>query len=115
MLRDGNLLGRVVETVVVAQLRAELTVAEARPRLYHLRQEQGRREVDLLAELGAERIIGIEIKADSAPSPSAASHLAWLRDELGERFVAGVVLHTGPRTYPLSDRICGAPICTLWS
>lgn len=115
VLRDGNLLGRVVETFVVAQLRAELTVAEARPRLYHLRQEQGRREIDLIAELGAERIIGIEIKADSAPGQSAASHLAWLRDELGERFVAGVVLHTGPRTYALGERITAAPICTLWS
>ncbi len=115
VLRDGNLLGRVVETFVVAQLRAELTVAEARPRLYHLRQEQGRREVDLIAELGAERIIGIEIKADSAPGPSSASHLAWLRDELGERFVAGVVLHTGTRAYDLGERITAAPICTLWS
>jgi predicted AAA+ superfamily ATPase len=115
VLRDGNLLGRVVETFVVAQLRAELTVAEARPRLYHLRQEQGRREVDVIAELGAERIVGIEIKADSAPGQSAASHLAWLRDELGERFVAGVVLHTGTRTYNLSERIIAAPICTLWS
>jgi predicted AAA+ superfamily ATPase len=115
VLRDGNLLGRVVETFVVAQLRAELTVAEARPRLYHLRQEQGRREIDLIAELGAERIIGIEIKADSAPGQSAASHLVWLRDELGERFAAGIVLHTGTRTYDLSERITAAPICTLWS
>jgi hypothetical protein len=36
------------------------------------------------------RVIAIEIKADSAPGESAAGHLAWLRDELGERFVAGV-------------------------
>lgn len=115
VLRDGNLLGRVVETFVVAQLRGELAVAETRPRLYHLRQEQGRREIDMIAELGAERIIGMEIKADSAPGQLAASHLGWLRDELGERFVAGVVLHTGTRTYPLGERISAAPICTLWA
>lgn len=47
VLRAGNLLRRVVETFVVAQLRAELSIAETRPRLYHLRQEQGRREVVL--------------------------------------------------------------------
>jgi predicted AAA+ superfamily ATPase len=115
VLRDGNLLGRVVETFVVAQLRAELSIAETRPRLYHLRQEQGRREIDLIAELGAERVIGIEVKADSAPGQPAASHLAWLRDELGERFIAGVVLHTGKRTYTLGERISAAPICTLWA
>lgn len=115
VLRDGNLLGRVVETFVVAQLRAELSIAETRPRLYHLRQEQGRREIDLIAELGAERVIGIEVKADSAPGQPAASHLAWLRDELGDRFIAGVVLHTGKRSYTLGERISAAPICTLWA
>jgi uncharacterized protein len=114
-LRDGNLLGRIVETFVVAQLRAELSIAETRPRLYHLRQEQGRREIDLIAELGAERVIGLEVKADSAPGQPAASHLAWLRDELGDRFIAGVVLHTGKRTYALGERISAAPICTLWA
>jgi predicted AAA+ superfamily ATPase len=115
VMRDGNLLGRVIETFVVAQLRAEIGIAEARPRLYHLRQEQGRREIDVIAELGAERIIAIEIKADSAPGEPAARHLAWLRDELGERFVAGLVLHTGVRSFPLGDRISAAPISTLWA
>ncbi len=115
VLRDGNLLGRVLETFVMAQLRAELTTAEARPRLYHLRQEQGRREIDALAELGAEQVIGLEIKADSAPDKQSARHLEWLRDELHERFIAGVVLHTGARVYRLSDRIQAAPISTLWA
>ncbi|MBL8944098.1 MAG: hypothetical protein JNK45_13160, partial [Myxococcales bacterium] len=50
-----------------------------------------------------------------APGPDAAKHLAWLRDELGDRFVAGVVLHTGPRAFALGERIIAAPICTLWS
>ena len=114
VLRDGDLLGRVVETFAVAQLQAELSIAETRPRLYHLRQEQGRREVDVIAEFGAERIIGIEIKADSAPGQPAARHLAWLRDELGDRFVAGVVLHTGRHVYALGERITAAPICAIW-
>jgi hypothetical protein len=29
--------------------------------------------------------------------------------------VAGVVLHTGPRTYALGDRLVAAPISTLWA
>jgi predicted AAA+ superfamily ATPase len=115
VLRDGDLLGRVLDTFVAAQLRVETTVAHSRPRLYHLRQEQGRREVDLLGELGAQRIVGIEVKADSGPGPDAGRHLAWLRDQIGERFTAGVVLHTGPRVYPLGERIVAAPICALWA
>lgn len=114
VMRDGLLLGRLLETFVAAQLRAELAVSRTRPRLYHLRTEQGRHEVDLLAELGGGRLIGIEVKATGAPRKDDARHLAWLRDEVDERFVAGVVLHTGPRAYQLDERILAAPICSLW-
>lgn len=114
VLRDGDLLGRILDTLVAAQLRAELVVSETRPRLYHLRQAQGRHEIDLLAELGAQRLIAIEVKADSAPVARDARHLAWLRDELGERFVAGVVFHTGPKIYSLGEQITAIPICALW-
>ncbi|GBE24220.1 hypothetical protein BMS3Bbin02_00489 [bacterium BMS3Bbin02] len=115
VLRDGDVLGRVLDTFVTAQLRAEAVVAGARPRMYHLRQDGGRHEIDLVLELGAQNVIGVEIKASSAPSVRDARHLAWFRDEIGDRFVAGVVLHTGPANYGLGERITAAPICTLWS
>jgi uncharacterized protein len=114
VMRDGGILGRVLETFVAAQLRPELAVSASRPRLHHLRTEQGRHEVDLIGELAGERLVGIEIKASAAPTPADAKHLGWLRDELGERFAAGVVLHTGPRLYELGERIVAAPICALW-
>lgn len=114
ILRDGDLLGRIIDTFVTAQLRAELPLSSAEPRLYHLRQEKGAREVDLIAEMGAGRVVAIEVKAQAAPRPESFRHLRWLRDELGDRFVAGVLLHTGPRTYEVDDRVIAAPICTLW-
>ncbi len=114
ILRSGDLLGRMLDTFVAAQLRAELSVSESRPRLYHVRQEQGRFEVDVLAELGGGRIVAIEVKASSAPTAADARHLAGLRDRAGEAFVAGVVFHTGPRAYALGDRVIAAPISALW-
>ena len=115
VLSDGDLLGRLLDTFVLAQLRPELAVSPQRPRLYHLRQDAGRREVDLIAELGADRVVGIEVKATSAPSASDARHLAWLRDQLGDRFVAGAVLHTGPAKFALGERIFAVPICAFWA
>lgn len=115
VLRDGDLLGRLLDTFVVAQLRAEATVAETRPRMYHLRQEEGRHEVDIVAEIRGGGVIAIEVKASSAPTADAGRHLAWLRDHLGDTFVAGAVLHTGPATYSLGEKLVAAPICTLWS
>jgi predicted AAA+ superfamily ATPase len=114
VIGDGDMLGRMLDTFVVAQLRAETVVAESEPRLYHLRTEAGRHEIDVVAELGGERVIGIEIKAAAAPTAGDAKHLRWLQTELGDRFIAGVVLHTGPRSYELADGIVAAPISTLW-
>jgi predicted AAA+ superfamily ATPase len=115
VLRDGDLLGRLLDTFVAAQLRAEATVAHSRPRLYHLRQEQGRHEIDVVGELGGRQIIAIEIKASSAPSAGDARHLRWLHDQLADRFVGGVVLHTGTHSFKLDDGVVAAPISTLWA
>lgn len=115
VLRNGDLLGRLIDTFVLMQLRSEQSLFEQPPRLCHLRQEGGAREVDLVAELGFRRIVAVEIKARSAVDRSHARHLTWLRDQLGDAFAAGVVLHTGPHVYRLDDRIVAAPIACLWS
>lgn len=115
VVTNGDLLGRLLDSFVTAQLRSETGVATQRHKLYHLRTAQGRHEVDIVAEVGVHGVAGIEIKATNAPGQSDASHLVWMRDQLGDRFVAGVVLHTGPHTYQLSERITATPICTLWS
>jgi hypothetical protein len=114
-LRDADLLGRVIDTFVAAQLRPELSVADGSPNLHHLREANGRHEIDLLVELAGGRVIAFEIKAGSAPDHTSARHLTWLRDELGDRFLAGVVLHTGPATIRFGDRIAAAPIAAIWS
>lgn len=114
VMRDGNILGRVIDTFVTAQLRAEVPIAEVRPRLHHLRTKERRREVDLIAELAGHDLIGIEIKAGAGPDLEDAKHLVWLREQYDSRFVAGVILHTGPNLYELDDRIIAAPISVLW-
>lgn len=115
VMRNGDLLGRLLDTFVAAQLRAELAVTTSRPRLHHVRQQQGRFEVDLLAELAGGRLVGLEIKADAAPTADSARHLAALRDRYPDTFEAGIVLHTGPRAYRLGDRLLAVPISTLWA
>ncbi len=115
IISDGNLLGRLLETFVVAQLRTQAVVSEHRCRLYHLRQHHGRHEVDVVVELNAQDVIGIEIKATAAPSVADAQHLAWLRDQIGDQFIAGIVFHTGPTAIPLANRLWALPISSLWT
>jgi predicted AAA+ superfamily ATPase len=115
VMRDGDMLGRIVDTFVVAQLRAQLATAETQPRLFHLRQEKGQHEVDIIVEYGGGRVFALEIKASSAPKKEDIRHLIWLRDELGDRFVGGAILHTGPRAFMFDDRIAAAPISVMWA
>lgn len=114
VLRNGDLLGRLLESFVVAQLRAECAVSDLSPRLFHVRDANGRHEVDILIELADGRAIGIEVKADAAPGPEAARHLHWLQEGIGNRFALGVVLHTGPRPFRLAESVVALPICALW-
>ena len=96
VMRDGDLLGRVLDTFVAAQLRPELAVSARRPRLHHLRTEQGRHEVDLLGELAGGQLIGIEVKASASPTGRDARHLAWLARRAGRALRGGRFAAHGP-------------------
>lgn len=115
VMRDYDLIGRLLDTFVAAQLRAEFPVCTSHPRMFHLRTEGGRQEIDMILELSGDRVIGIEIKAAAAVGSADARHLAWLRDAIGPRFVHGLLLHAGPGLFDLGDRITAAPIAALWS
>ncbi len=114
VMHDGDLLGRLLDTFVASQIRPEAALNSKRPRLYHLRDKNGRHEIDLLAELGADRVVAIEVKATAAPNRSDARHLTWLREQLGDRFLAGAILHTGPRSFALDTQIFAVPIAAIW-
>ena len=113
ILADARLLGRLLESFVAAQLRAELEWSATRARMHHLRLEKGEHEIDLVLE-GGGRVVAIEVKAAARVGARDARHLAWLRDRLGERFRLGVLLHCGKLGRSLGDRLIAAPIETLW-
>jgi uncharacterized protein len=115
IMRDADLLGRIIDTLVAAQLRAECTISTMGADLFHLRDTNGRREVDLVIEARDGSIIAVEVKAAATATVHDARHLVWLRQQMGNRFVAGFLVHTGPRAVRFEDRILGVPISGLWS
>jgi uncharacterized protein len=116
VITDGDLLGRVLDTFVTAQLRAELSLSTPQRRLSHLRLPQGRHEIDLIIEVGGGKIVAIEIKATASPSPDDIRHLRWLQSEMGrDVVVASILFHTGPTAISCGDGILGLPISTLWA
>jgi hypothetical protein len=83
---------------VLAQLRPLLGVDKLDVHAFHLRQQDGRHEIDVVLESADGRVVGVEIKATASAGTNDARHLAWLHDNLGPRFVAGVVLNSGRST-----------------
>ncbi len=114
-LRDGDLLGRVLDTLVAAQFRAECAISVVGADIYHLRDANGRREIDLLIEARDGRVIAVEVKATAAPTSDDARHLKWLHDRLGSKLAAAILVHSGPRLFRLTDRVLAVPIASLWS
>lgn len=114
ILANDDLLGRVMDTFVMSQLRPEVAVSGKRIRLHHARTKGGREEIDIVAELPDGRLLGLEVKATASPKPADARHLRWLKAENPSRFLAGVVLHTGPDVIELDDDIFAVPVCAFW-
>lgn len=106
--------GPLLESFVVAELSKQRGWATERVELFHFRDRDGR-EVDLVAEGRDGRIVAVEVKAAIDVDERDARGLAYLRDKMGDRFVAGVVLHLGRRPQPLGDRLTALPVSALWA
>lgn len=109
---DPTIAGGFLESFVACQLRPE--VDRFRGSLHHLRDTAGKHEVDIVIELGG-RVVAIEVKATTRPTPAHAAHLEWLRAHLGATIEATVVLHRGTATWELVPGVWAVPISTLWN
>jgi uncharacterized protein len=116
LAEDGGIAGSVFESFAVTETIRLVSASDLAPeiRFHHYRDQRGH-EVDLVVERANGDVVGIEVKASATPRARDASGLALLRDALGKRFRLGLVLHAGPDTVPLGDRVWAAPLATLWS
>lgn len=105
--------GSLLETFAVGELRKQASWIDEPVTLGHWRTSDGT-EVDLVAEFDDGQVLAFEVKANQRATGTDTFGLQQLRDALGPRFRAGVVLTTGHRTYTHSDRIHIMPIDRLW-
>src|SRR5665811_1070588 len=101
--------GHLLETFVIGECRKQLSWLDDISIVGHWRTHDGI-EVDLVVEADDGRVTALEVKAGSRVPGSSQSGLGSLRDKLGARFVAGVTLHTGERSYTHDDRLHVLPI-----
>ncbi|MDU5516143.1 MAG: ATP-binding protein [Cutibacterium avidum] len=105
--------GHLLETFVVGELRKQASWLDEPVTLGHWRTSDGA-EVDLVIEYDDGRVVAFEIKASERAPGKDFRGLAQLRDLLGARFIGGIVLTTGSRSYTYEDRLHVMPVDRLW-
>ena len=106
-------MGAVLESFVAMELLRQADWADEPVSLFHYRDKQ-QREVDVVLERGGGEVVGVEVKSAATATTRDFAGLRYLRDRLGARFKAGVVLYTGEETLPFGDRLAAVPISGLW-
>lgn len=110
----STLRGAMLENFVLMELTKQASWSASRPRIMHYRTVAGR-EVDLVLETPAGKIVGIEIKATASPSGGDLAGLASLAEAAGDRFIRGIVLYPGTQVVPFGQKMMAVPISWLWS
>lgn len=84
-----------MESFVVNELAKQVAVIDEPLLLAHFRDRSGV-EVDVLVERSDGSVFGFEVNRRPRRTLVTLRGSRFLRDRLGDRFVAGIVLHTGP-------------------
>ena len=106
--RAGNL-----QSSEAQELRRQASGCEEEVRFYHFRDKDGA-EVDIVLERGPQEIAGVEVKAAATVTPADFRGLRKLKEAVGKRFAAGVVLYDGETSASFGEGLYAVPIRTLW-
>ena len=111
---DRAVLGRMLETFVVGELRKQLSWSAPHTSLYHFRTSGGS-EVDVVLEQADGSVAGVEVKAGATVTASDFGALQILRDHLAKRFRIGIVLYGGEHIVPFGEKLWLVPVHALWA
>ncbi len=113
LMQNRPLLGQLLETFVLQEMRRQASWHKARLSFYHYRDRKGT-EVDIVIERGALAVAGIEIKASGTVTKADFRGLNKLEKTVGHRFVCGAVLYDGNTCLTYGDRMWAIPLRMLW-
>jgi predicted AAA+ superfamily ATPase len=113
-LTQGEAFGALLETFVVSELFKQQTWSDTDYALYHYRDRE-KREVDIVVELSNGKIIALEVKAKASLANRDLLGIRRIKDVVGDRFICGIILHSGNETHAFERDIYSTPINALWA
>jgi uncharacterized protein len=112
-LAKSDRLGHLLESFVVGEVRKLSGWSKLSVEAYHFRTESAR-EVDVVLEDAKGRVVGIEVKASGSIGHDDLAGLKHLREIAGDKWVRGIVLHTGTGVTPFAKDLHAVPMSALW-
>ncbi|MCY4324877.1 MAG: DUF4143 domain-containing protein, partial [Betaproteobacteria bacterium] len=106
-------LGPLLESFVFSEILKSRPHHEEPLRITHYRDRNGH-EVDFVLEAADGRTVGLEVKAAASVYPKDLSGLKKLAEELGDKFVCGIILHDGDKMMRVGERMFALPFRVLW-
>ncbi|HME97645.1 MAG TPA: ATP-binding protein [Methylomirabilota bacterium] len=107
------LLGQLLETFVLQELKRLASWHEDRLSFFHFR-DRDQAEVDIVIERGAQAVAAVEVKAGATVTAGDFGGLRKLREAAGARFAGGVVLYDGDMSAGFGDSLYAVPVRALW-
>jgi predicted AAA+ superfamily ATPase len=111
---DSTARGSIVENFVVMELLKQTSWHTKRTQLFHYRTLTGL-ETDLVLEDSSGNAACIEIKSRETVTSNDFKGIKLVKEELGEKCKAGVVLYTGTEKIPFGHNLWALPISCLWT
>ncbi|HMC49272.1 MAG TPA: metal-sensing transcriptional repressor [Solirubrobacterales bacterium] len=111
--RDGTLLGALFESLVTLCVRVYAQSAEAT--VGHLRTFSGSREIDLIVEGPAKRVVAIEVKLKRTIRDDDVNALHWLQGQIGDELLDAVVVNTRRSRLPANGWNSRSASSSAWS
>ena len=109
---EHSLIGPLLETLVITELRKQQTWSTTHPELAHFRTAHGE-EVDIVLDARG-RLVGIEVKATASVSSADFRGLRAMEEATGHRFYRGVLLYLGDTAVAVGPNMYALPLPALW-
>lgn len=110
---DGNARGALIENFVAMELMKQAGWCRGGVRVFHFRTVSGR-EVDLVLEDSAGRVVGVEVKSGGEVRERDFDGLRALKEAAGAKFVRGVVVYDGPEVVSFGKEFAAVPVGRVW-
>jgi len=111
---EPELAGPLMENSIVMELTKQISWSQTQPAMFHFRTQVGGKEVDIVLEDAAGRLVGIEVKAAHTVKAGDLAGLKLLAKETQGRFVRGIVLYMGSQFIPFGDNLMAVPVSAMW-